>query len=171
LHLGRFLVRDGHLLDPQEIFFLTDREIRQFASGSPDVRERVALRRARWHGWRGQDTPSHAAPAHSGGLRLQGIAVSPGLVTGPARVVRSLAESQTLRAGSILILPNADPAWTPLFLQAAAVVCDAGGFLSHSATVVREFGIPAVFNTGEATRRIQDGQSITVNAHEGWVEC
>ncbi len=58
------------------------------------------------------------------------------------------------------------PAWTPLFARASAVVTDVGGPLSHGSIVAREYGIPAVLGTGEATRRIRSGQQVKVNGGE-----
>jgi pyruvate,water dikinase len=62
------------------------------------------------------------------------------------------------------------PAWTPLFALASGVVTDVGGPLSHSSIVAREYGIPAVLGTGEATRRIRSGQRVTVDGSSGVVE-
>ena len=61
------------------------------------------------------------------------------------------------------------PAWTPLFALATGIVTDVGGPLSHGSIVAREYGIPAVLGTGEATRRIQSGQTVTVDGGEGVV--
>ena len=61
------------------------------------------------------------------------------------------------------------PVWTPLFAMASAIVTDIGGPLSHSSIVAREYGIPAVLATGDGTRRIRDGQTITVDGSAGTV--
>jgi phosphoenolpyruvate synthase/pyruvate phosphate dikinase len=61
------------------------------------------------------------------------------------------------------------PAWTPLFARASAIVTDIGGPLSHSSIVAREYGIPAVLATGIGTRRIRDGQTITIDGGAGTV--
>lgn len=74
-----------------------------------------------------------------------------------------------MRPGDILVANTTTPAWTPLFSMAAAVVTDIGGPLSHGSIVAREFGIPAVMGTGIATKRIQSGQTITVDGNEGTV--
>ena len=66
--------------------------------------------------------------------------------------------------------PYTNPAWTPLFAMASAIVTDLGGPLSHSSIVAREYGIPAVVATGVGTRRIQDGQTIIVDGSAGTVE-
>jgi rifampicin phosphotransferase len=69
----------------------------------------------------------------------------------------------------VLVAPITTPAWTPLFALASAIVTDIGGPLSHSSIVAREYGIPAVLGTGNATRRIQSGQIITVDGSAGTV--
>jgi pyruvate,water dikinase len=74
-----------------------------------------------------------------------------------------------MRPGEVLVAVTTTPAWTPLFVMASAVVTDIGGPLSHSSIVAREYGIPAVMATGVATRRIQDGQTITVDGNAGKV--
>ena len=73
-----------------------------------------------------------------------------------------------MKPGDMLVA--ATPAWTPLFAMASAIVSDLGGSLSHSSIVACEYGIPAVVSTGIATRRIRDGQSITVDGSAGTVE-
>jgi phosphoenolpyruvate synthase/pyruvate phosphate dikinase len=74
-----------------------------------------------------------------------------------------------LQPGEILVAPSTDPGWTPLFLTAAAVVTDIGGFLSHGATVAREYGIPAVVNTKRASELVKNGQVIIVDGNQGIV--
>jgi pyruvate,water dikinase len=100
---------------------------------------------------------------------LRGSAGSPGVVRGTARVVRSLAEADRLQAGDVLVAEFTAPPWTPLFATAAAVVTDAGGILSHCAVVAREYGIPAVVGTGNATAVIRDGQQVEVDGNTGLV--
>jgi pyruvate,water dikinase len=75
-----------------------------------------------------------------------------------------------MKQGDVLVAVTTTPAWTPLFTMASAVVTDIGGPLSHSSIVAREYGIPAVLATGNATRRIQDGQTVTVDGGAGTVE-
>jgi pyruvate,water dikinase len=74
-----------------------------------------------------------------------------------------------MKPGDVLVAVTTSPAWTPLFVMASAVVTDIGGPLSHSSIVAREYGIPAVMATGLATRRIRDGQTITVDGSTGIV--
>ena len=71
--------------------------------------------------------------------------------------------------GDVLVAKLTTPAWTPLFARVAAIVTDVGGPLSHGSIVAREYGIPAVLGTGNATQLIQDGQTITVDGDNGMV--
>ncbi len=113
--------------------------------------------------------PAPAEPGGTDGWVLRGIAASGGVVTGRARVARTLEEGMAIQAGEVLVAPFTDPGWTPLFAVAAAVVTDLGGVLSHGAIVAREYGIPAVVNTRHATARIRTGQTVTVDGDAGAV--
>jgi rifampicin phosphotransferase len=101
---------------------------------------------------------------------LTGVASSAGKVTGTARVLFGPEDFGKMKHGDVLVAVTTTPAWTPLFAMASAIVTDLGGPLSHSSIVAREYGIPAVVSTGVATRRIQDGQTITVDGGAGTVE-
>lgn len=100
---------------------------------------------------------------------LVGIAAGAGRVTGPARVIRRIEDFERLRAGDVLVAPATTPAWTPLFARAAALVTDTGSLMSHCSQVAREYGIPAVVCTGDATRRLEDGELVTVDGSAGVV--
>jgi pyruvate,water dikinase len=100
---------------------------------------------------------------------LEGIGVSPGKVTGQARVIKDPLANAEIKPGEILVAPVTDAAWTPLFVTAAATVVDVGGPLSHGSIVAREFGIPCVVNVGKATGLIRTGQVITVDGGAGKV--
>jgi pyruvate,water dikinase len=103
------------------------------------------------------------------GEGIRGLAASPGMATARVRVIRSAAEIEKLRAGEVLVCPITTPAWTLVFPRAAALVTDGGSILSHAAIVAREHGIPAVVGTGDATRRLRDGQTVTVDGNRGVV--
>jgi pyruvate,water dikinase len=100
---------------------------------------------------------------------LMGVAASPGVVTGRARVVRDPATTE-LDEGDILVCETTDPSWVTLFLVAGAVVTDYGGLLSHGPIVARELGIPCVCGTEIGSRRIRDGQLVRVDGDAGRVE-
>jgi pyruvate,water dikinase len=90
-------------------------------------------------------------------------------VRGTVRVIRSLSEASKLQPSDVLIAVVTEPPWTPLFATASAIVTDTGGVLSYSAVVAREYRIPAVVGTGNATRTFQDGQLIEVDGNAGIV--
>ena len=99
---------------------------------------------------------------------LAGMGVSAGCVEGIARVITDPSEA-TVGKGEILVAPFTDPGWTPLFVDAAAVVTEIGGTLTHGAVVAREYGIPGVVGVTDATKIIRTGQRIRVDGTEGFV--
>jgi phosphohistidine swiveling domain-containing protein len=103
------------------------------------------------------------------GDTLRGLPVSPGRVTGRARVIMDPRVDAAIEPGEILVAPVTDAGWTPLFVAAAGVVVDVGGTLSHGSTVAREYGLPAVVNVKHGTRMIRTGQTITVDGTQGVV--
>lgn len=103
-------------------------------------------------------------------LRLEGFAASDGIVEGPARVVTHFEDFSKVQSGEILICPYTGTAWTPLFLKIAGVVTDTGGMLTHAAIAAREYGIPAVVGTWNATSSINDGDIVRIDGGAGVVE-
>jgi len=101
--------------------------------------------------------------------KVKGLAGSAGVARGRARVIHSLAEAGKLQPGDVLVAVATEPPWTPLFATASAIVTDAGGVLSHSAVVAREYRIPAVVGTGHATSAFHDGQLLEVDGNTGIV--
>jgi pyruvate,water dikinase len=100
---------------------------------------------------------------------LTGVAASPGRATGPVRIVRDVADLDRIGPGDVLVAPTTSPAWTPVFADLAAVVTDVGSAAAHAAIVAREYGIPAVTDTGDATGRLVDGWVVTVDGDGGTV--
>ncbi|MDO5082973.1 MAG: PEP/pyruvate-binding domain-containing protein [Arachnia propionica] len=111
-------------------------------------------------------TPHGAATsANSSG---DGVAASPGRASGPARLIHGPHEFHRLQPGDVLVCHSTDPAWTPLFARAVAVVAATGGRLSHAAIVAREYGIPAVLGVPGAMEII-DGSRLVVDGSAGTV--
>lgn len=102
-------------------------------------------------------------------VEWSGIASSQGHYRGPARVIRTLEESQKLQTGDVLVAVFTDPGWTPLFLVAKAVVLETGGLLSHAAVISREYAIPSVLGIEGITGLIQDGDLLEVDGDSGVV--
>jgi pyruvate,water dikinase len=103
------------------------------------------------------------------GMHLRGIGVSPGRYTGRARLIDSLNGHNELQPGEVIVAETTDASWGPLFLAAGAAVVETGSMISHAAIVSRELGIPAVCSVSEATSRIANGMSITVDGNGGFV--
>jgi pyruvate, water dikinase len=100
---------------------------------------------------------------------LHGVAASPGVVEGPARVILSPTQLNEVQAGEILVCPITAPSWAPVFTKIKAAVSDIGGIMAHAAIVSREYGLPAVVGTGFGTKRIQTGQMVRVDGDTGVV--
>jgi len=98
---------------------------------------------------------------------IKGLSGSSGEATGTARVIKTIQDATRLKKGDILITKVTSPIWTPFIHIAKAVVTDVGGALSHAAIVSREYGIPAVVGTGNATEVIKDGSKIKVDGDSG----
>lgn len=185
LEAGERLVRRGVISEGEDVFFLDLDEVEALCGGTAphDPAARIASRQAEYRRnlalplppvivgqYRAGErpTPPPASPQPAGTV-LQGIAVSPGLVTGPARVILRADDGDQVRPGEILVAPFTDPGWAPYFLTASAIVMDLGGMLSHGSIVAREYGIPAVVNVGPATETIRTGQVLRVDGSRGTV--
>ncbi|MGO8697207.1 MAG: PEP/pyruvate-binding domain-containing protein [Limisphaerales bacterium] len=182
LVLGQRLHEQGRLSCRDDIFFLEVSELEPVAMGDAlfDGRERIELRRREYeknlklnpprivNGKFDPNAPSW--PAGNGSAKLlEGIPVSPGIATGPARVILRADEHEQVLPGEILIAPFTDPAWSPYFITAAGVVVEQGGILSHGSIVAREYGLPAVTNVAAATRVIRTGDLVQVDGNRGCV--
>jgi pyruvate, water dikinase len=104
-----------------------------------------------------------------GKLILKGDAASPGIASGPARVIHSAKEMDKIQAGDVLISPHTNPDFVPAMKKASAIVTDSGGRTSHAAIVSRELGIPAVVGAEKATSILKGEKIITVNGSTGEV--
>jgi phosphohistidine swiveling domain-containing protein len=181
LELGGRLAARGALDETDDIFFLRLPEVEPLVRGEAgfDVRATVGPRRAEYERNLTLDPPPvvvgpfdpqrHTArPVEAGTDRLEGLAVSPGVVTGRARVILR-AGTDRVAPGEVLVAPFTDPGWTPYFLNAAGIVMDMGGLLSHGSIIAREYGIPCVVNVGPATKIIDTGAMVEVDGDRGVV--
>ncbi len=105
----------------------------------------------------------------SAGTVLTGDSGCSGIAEGSVRVIMDPSEGGALQPGEILVAPLTDPAWTPLFLPAAAVVVNVGALMSHAVIVARELAIPCVIAVDEATQRLQTGMRVRVDGTAGTV--
>ncbi|WP_017581251.1 PEP/pyruvate-binding domain-containing protein [Nocardiopsis valliformis] len=179
LEIGERLRRAGVLEEAFDLFHLRLEEVGEvedvtaIPAGQAErlsslVRDRAA-KRAELAGVPMID-PARVFPrGDTGDAVVAGSPASSGTVTGPVRVVLGADDFHRLREGDVLVCPYTNPAWTPLFQRAAAVVVDSGAIASHAAIVAREYGIPAVMGTGTGTAVLADGEVVTVDGGSGRV--
>jgi len=169
---GRRLFGRGLLEREDDVGFLTCEEVREWLCGghpAPDDAHRLVARRRATYRLVNAAWQKERAGGAVRGEELKGIAASPGMVRGKARIIHGEHEFNKLLEGEILVSPYTNPAWTPLFASAAAVVTETGGVSSHAAIVAREYGIPAVMAVPRVTRVLKDGQEILVDGSRGIV--
>jgi len=186
LELGRRAVDAGHLAHVRQVFMLLADELDDWLANPASFSSRLSEREADYLSlydleppyivkgsapplsqWRRKD--SLTADAVTAGDVLNGVAGSPGVVTGTARVLHSLDDADKLEPGDILIAESTDPSWTPLFLAAGGVITNIGAIGTHAVIVSRELGIPCVPSIADATLRIPDGATITLDGNVGTV--
>ena len=185
--LGRRHVESGHLNSPDHIWMLTQDELQDFLADPSALTSTLADRYETWlqlwdleppfiirdgivpplDEWK-RRTESQATMV-SAGEELAGIAGSPGIVQGRARVILDPGDPSDLGPGDIMIAPLTDPAWTPLFMAVDGVVVNVGGQISHAIIVSRELALPCVVSVEDATERIPDGALIEVDGNAGTV--
>jgi pyruvate,water dikinase len=108
----------------------------------------------------------HLAP-HSEEPIVSGRAIGSSASSGVVRVIRDPAEIDRFRNGDLLVTERTDPDWEPILRRASGVVTDQGGRTCHAAIIAREMGITAIVGTGDGSRRIADGQTVTISCCEG----
>ncbi len=176
------LVLTGELQRPDDVFFLSLKELTRFASGEKD--DWAALIQSRRDGLEsekkrrqvprmilsdGRTIYEGMVSQTSDSAQLTGSPVSPGRVEGLVRVVLD-PRSANLQPGEIMVCPGTDPSWTPLFLTAGGLIMEVGGMMTHGAVVAREYGIPAVVGVHEATTRLVTGQRICLDGSTGLIQ-
>ena len=175
------LVGNGRITHPDDIWHLSLAELIQAAANpKQEIRPLIAQRQAQFARQHKLTPPRlitsdgeivHAKINREGMPKgaLVGSAASSGTIEGIAKVVLDPTKD-VLGKGEILIAPFTDPGWTPLFINAAALVMEVGGLMTHGSVVAREYGIPAVVGVAGATKQIKTGQQVRVNGDAGFVE-
>jgi phosphohistidine swiveling domain-containing protein len=183
--LGRRLVAGGAIVFAEDIYWLEAHEADMLATllekreALKNFSAEVANRKVKLEAMK-HITPPNTLPQKTwmskfyadneqSGNTIKGFGASAGKVTARACVMLGPEDFSKMQSGDVIVAGITTPAWTPLFVRASAIVTDIGGPLSHSSIVAREYGIPAVLATGVGTRRIQDGQTITVDGGAGIV--
>lgn len=184
--LGRRAAAGGHLADAKHIYMLLEDEVDDFVTDPAAFTMAISQRKIAFDQLFDLEPPfivNGVCPPLSEWARksdatvdpvdigevLTGVACSPGVVTGRARVILDPSDPTALEPGEILVTQNTDPSWTPLFLAAGAVVVNVGAVASHASIVTRELGITCVASVTNASRRIPDGATITVDGAAGTV--
>ena len=187
--LGRHLVDIGWINDPDDVFFCTRAEVEAAVHGKDKLLTgTVAERRQTWERQRRLAAPLTLGRApwligdvidravrqargtiDTGDGVILGHPASAGRAVGPVHIVHGPQDFAGFADGDVLVAKATAPAWTPLFGRAAAVVTDGGTLAAHASLVAREYGIPAVVGTGDATQRLQPGQLVTVDGTTGTV--
>ena len=183
---GRRLVERGVIEHVEQVFMVTNHELDRLRL-HPDTMEDLIAER--WEQFRALfdyepvfivdgRVPALSEMTRRGGkefaqvtvgLVLTGAAGSGGTATGRARVILDAADPADLEPGDILIAPQTDPSWVPLFVPAAGVVVNVGAMGSHAMIVSRELGVPCVASVADATDIIPDGAIVTIDGNAGTV--
>ncbi|MBI2762237.1 MAG: hypothetical protein HYX54_00545 [Chloroflexi bacterium] len=184
LRVGRRLVANGSFDAPEEIFYLFRDEVPAQIERPTDARPLIVARRDELGRRAKLDPPRIIGidPGKVGADRfdgerftsddpriLRGTGASAGVVRGTARITLTPADFARLQPGDIIVCASSNPSWVPVFTTAGGLVTNTGGVLSHAAVVAREFGLPAVVGTGDATTRIPDGASLEIDGTLGIV--
>jgi pyruvate,water dikinase len=146
--------------DDRSIYIVQARPVTTLPATPPSEGEDSAPRVA---------APGLASSAPEAEPLVRGFGASPGIAGGVARLLRTSAEMDHLKSGEILVTTMTTPDMVPAMAQAAAIVTDEGGMTCHAAIVSRELGVPCIVGTREATKKIVDGETISVDGKSGSV--
>lgn len=100
---------------------------------------------------------------------VAGEGVSLGVVSGPVRIIENQNDLPDFKDGEIFVAETANPDYAPAMKKAAGMITDTGSRVSHAAIIAREFGIPSIVGTGNATSILKDGQIVTLDGFSGKV--
>jgi rifampicin phosphotransferase len=188
VELGRRLHTEGHLSSPRQVFMALESELDRLVADPASMTPILDQRERQWRELAPLQEPTYVQagqpllPLSQLPLRheaevevarpgdvLHGAPASPGVARGSARVIRTLEEIADFQPGEILVAPQTDPSWTPLFLVSSGVVVDVGAMGSHAMIISRELGIPCAAGVTDATRRITTGATVEVDGSTGTV--
>ena len=178
--LAKRLLKSGKISDTDLIYFFTHKEIGQLIKAENPSLTKKALQRCKVLKQQSTLTfkdvyvgmPSPVVIVHEaceGGITLSGTPVSRGVVSGKARVVKSIEDAEKLQEGEIMVAAFTDIGWSPFYCLIDGLVTEVGSALSHGAVVAREYALPLVANVTGATQIIKTGDTITVDGNKGTV--
>lgn len=178
--LGQRLVDRGILMEPMDIFFAREAEIdaaiaadspmkwQAFASAVAREKQSWEVARSRPPGWVPDAAQAASAPPEAG-TEMTGLPGSPGVAEGEVYIVSGPQDFAGFPRSGILVARTTNPAWTPLFYAARALITESGGPLSHGAVTAREMGIPAAMSVRECLSRLTNGRRVRVDGTRGKV--
>lgn len=177
---GKYLHQKGLIDDPNDVFDFSIEELITAESSRHSDLRKIRLERQKYYDQLKKQVINFPPMIDSRGKihrpirvksqqgALNGIGLSPGVVRGQARIMRSPHENPLLK-GEVLIAYTTDPGWTPIFANASAIVLEIGGALQHGAVVARELGLPCVAGIEGVTTTIKNGQHIEVDGNSGTI--
>ena len=101
------------------------------------------------------------------GITARGITVSPGQVTGPVKIVKNPEDVKKVREGDIMVVSHSSPAFAIGVMNAAGLICEKGGIMTHICIVAKELGIPCMARVENATELFAENHQITLDATAG----
>ncbi|CAI48689.1 phosphoenolpyruvate synthase [Natronomonas pharaonis DSM 2160] len=116
-----------------------------------------------------EDSDAGETAENDGEVLVQGLGASPGVSSGPVRIVRKLDQLDKVGEGDIIVTEMTTPDMVPAMKRASGIITDEGGMTSHAAIVARELGAPAIVGAGNATDALEDGQTVTIDGDKGSV--
>jgi pyruvate,water dikinase len=187
LALGQKWVEQGWLAQPEDIFWLTMEEVERTLMVEGDVgitlSSIVQARKETYQIYAETPMPFNLRESQIASIRpgvglspeppsevMVGLPISPGQARGTVVVLNNPDEFEKSAGDTILVMPSTDPAWLPLLRLASGLIVEMGGLLSHGSVIAREYGLPAVANIPDATKRFQTGDSVLVDGSTGVVQ-
>ncbi len=174
--IARKLMEKGLLSDIDLIYFFTHEEIGQLIKGDKSL-VRKAMKRRRLYPiqcslrfeevYSGKPIPIKDDIDMQGKTEFVGLPASPGIVTGKARIIRSVEDANKLQEGEIMVAGCTDVGWTPYYCLASGLITEIGSCLSHGVVVAREYGLPTIVNARNIMQAVNDGDVITMDGEKG----
>ncbi|XP_022256054.1 uncharacterized protein LOC106470801 isoform X2 [Limulus polyphemus] len=178
--LGKLMVKEGRLPEPDLLHFFTNEEIRELLTTRSSHLLSTAFRRRKLHEkldamifpeiMIGEPKPviaEECVNVYSSLQELRGVTVCQGVVKGVARVARNLTEASNIQQGDILVAHSTDIGWSPYFPLLSGIVTELGGLISHGAVVAREYGLPSLVAVHGATTILKTGDLVILDATQG----
>lgn len=189
LNLGQYWLEQGWLEQPDDIFYLKVEEIERMfrveAGVSATLSSTIQARKETYQTYENTKLPFSLKDSEVSSIQLGvgfsseaaqaagvtvGLPISPGQARGTVVVVRHPDEFEKLAGDIILVMPSTDPAWLALLSQAAGLIVETGGLLSHGSVIAREYGLPAIANIPQATQRFHTGDKVLLDGSTGVIQ-